>query len=299
MQKMIAGWLIGLGILLTGHGTALAAAAPEPFIIGKARVTALQDMPGEMPLTIFRGADMQMMRTLVPSGKAPAGVTVFLIQLSGQNTLVDTGYGADSPERKSALPELLRRIGVEMGDIHAVLLTHMHGDHIGGLVKDGAAVFPKAAIMVSERELAFWTDPKTVQEKPDLDRNARLVKDMQNAYGDRVKTFAFNEAVARNITAVGAPGHTPGHAMFSLDSGGARLLFWGDLVHAAALQFANPDICATYDMDMPEAVKTRREVLAKAVKERIPVAGAHLPFPAVGRIAERESNGEYAFTPGL
>lgn len=299
MQKMLAAWLISLGFLLMGHGTAPAAAAPEPFIVGNARVTALQDMPGEMPLTIFRGADMQAMRTLVPSGNAPAGVTVFLIQLSGQNMLVDSGYGANAPERKSALPELLQRVGVGMGEIDAVLLTHMHGDHIGGLVKDGAAVFPKAVIMVSEKELAFWTDAKTVREKPALDRNARLVKNVQDAYGDKVKTFAFNEAVAHEITAIGAIGHTPGHAMFFLESGDDRLLFWGDLVHAAALQFANPDICATYDMDMPEAVKTRREVFAKAARERIPVAGAHLPFPAVGRVAGKESNGEYGFTPGF
>ncbi|SBV90388.1 putative Beta-lactamase domain protein [uncultured delta proteobacterium] len=299
MRKTIVGWLITVGMLLLGSGTAPAAPAPEPVIIGNARVTALQDMPGEMPLTIFRGADLQAMQAMVPSGRAPAGVTVFLVQLSGQNMLVDTGFGANEPERRSALPELLRRVGVGMGDIGTVLLTHMHGDHIGGLVKDGAAVFSKAVIMVSEKELAFWTDPKTVKENPGLDKNVQMVKDVQKAYGDRLKTFAFNDPVAFGLTAIAATGHTPGHTMFLLLSEDSPLLFWGDLVHAAALQFANPDICATYDMNMPEAVATRRDVFAKAARERFPVAGAHLPFPAIGRVTKKDSGGEYEFTPGL
>lgn len=299
MRSVVLICLINIGILLMGFGTALAAPVPEPFIIGKARVTALQDMPGEMPLSIFRGADMETMKAQVPSGSAPAGVTVFLIQIGDRNIVVDTGFGINTPERKSALPELLRHIGLEAGDIDLVLLSHMHGDHVGGLVQNGAAAFPKASIMVSEKELAFWTDPKTLRENPGLDGNIRQVTDMQKAYGNKVKTFAFNDAPAPGMTALGATGHTLGHTMFLLTSEGNRMLFWGDLVHAEALQFANPDICALYDMAMPEAVATRREVFAMATKEAIPVAGAHLPYPAVGLVSKEAGSAGYIFKPGL
>ncbi len=300
MPKKVAAIAVALGFLLLAGGTAASASpAPEPFIVGKARVTALQDMPGTMPLDIFRGAGMEAMKAMAPSGSVPAGVTVFLIQNGGRNLLVDTGYGLETPGRESALPVLLQQVGLGPDGIDTVLLTHMHGDHIGGLVKNGAPAFPKAVILASAKELAFWTDPDLARDMPALERNARMVRDMVTAYGDKVKPFAFGDIVAGDITAVAATGHTPGHAAFSLDSEGERLLFWGDTVHGAALQFADPDICAKYDMDMPQAVKTRREIFDRAAGEKIPVAGAHLPFPAIGRVTKNESGGEFTFTPGL
>lgn len=268
--------------------------SPEPFVFGAVRVTALQDMPGEMPLGIFRGVDDATMKNWVPSGSVPAGVTVFLVQNGNQNILVDTGYGLDTPERKSALPQLLGSLGVTPEAVHSVLLTHMHGDHVGGLLRDGKAVFPNATIRVSERELGFWTDADTLRSHPNLDKNVRRVLELQKAYGDKVKTFAFGEVVVPDITAHAIAGHTPGHTMFLLKSSGEQLMFWGDLIHGAALQFANPAICATYDMDMEEAVRIRRETLKKAADERIPVAGAHLPFPAIGRVAKSVDSGEFS-----
>ena len=300
MKKTLAWWMVMAGLLLLpGQASAGDTPKPDPFVIGKARITALQDTPGSMELGLFRGETVQAMQALVPSNSVPSGVTVFLIQLGGRNVLVDAGSGLEGPDTKSALPELLRQVGLESADIHRILLTHMHSDHIGGLVRNGEAVFPKADVLVSEKELAFWTDAGTPQANPGLAATVLQVREVQKAYGDRLKTFAFGDTIAPEVTASGIVGHTPGHAMFSLASGDDHLLFWGDLVHGAALQFANPDICAIYDMDMPQAVKTRQEILKMAADRNIPVAGAHLPFPAIGRVSKKEDGGGYTFKRGL
>ncbi len=257
-------------------------------------MTALQDMPGEMDISIFKGASEEKMKAMAPSGTVPAGVTVFLVQAGEWNMIVDTGYGADSPERKSALPGLLQKLGLTAESINAVLLTHMHGDHIGGLVRNGKAAFPNADVLVGKVELAYWTASTTRRER---ERNAAMAREAVKAYGDKLKTFEFGETVTPDIVALAGVGHTPGHTLFMLSSEDAKMLFWGDLVHGAALQFPVPEICATYDMNMEEAVETRRKVFAQAAEEKIPVAGAHLPFPAIGRVAK--SGDGYTFQVGM
>jgi len=294
MLKHVLRAVLVSGLVLSSPVAVFAEPLVEPFVIGKVRVTALQDMPGEMAISIFRGVDEAVMKELAPSGKAPAGVTAFLVQSSGRNLIVDTGYGLNTPERKSALPDLLHSCGVAPEAVDTVLLTHMHGDHIGGLVRDDKPFFPNAVILVGETEFDFWTSSQTLANKPALEKNVRMVAGMRDAYGGKVKTFAFGDKVTPEITALAAVGHTPGHTMFLLDSDGQKILFWGDIVHAAALQFPHPEVCATYDMDMSEAVKTRREVFERAATEKLPVAGAHLPFPAVGMVGKTETGG-YSF----
>ena len=273
-----------------------AASDPESFIVGKVRVTALQDMPGEMKLSIFTGVSKEKMEGIAPSGSVPAGVTVFLIQDGGKNLLVDTGYGLDSPERKSALPNLLQRLGLTVDAIDAVLLTHMHGDHIGGLVRDGKPVFPNADVLVGKVELAYWTADKTLQER---ERNAKMARDVVKAYGDKLKTFEFGETIVPGIVALAGIGHTPGHTLLMLSSEDAKILFWGDLVHGAALQFPMPEVCANFDMNKEEAVEIRRKIFASVAAEKIPVAGAHLPFPAIGRVSKSKDGEGYTFQVGI
>lgn len=269
--------------------------APKPFMVGKATVTALQDMAGEMDLGIFSGAPEEKMKALVPGGKAPAGVMVFLVETGGKKILIDAGYGADTPERKSGLPELLSGLGLKPESIDLVLLTHMHGDHVGGLLKNGKPAFPNAEILVAKQELDFWVNPASREKFPDGARTMDTAMATRDAYGARMRTFAYGDAVAPGMTGVATVGHTPGHTMFILESDGARMFFWGDLTHAAAIQFALPEACARYDMDMPQSVKTRIEVMTRAAEENTPVAGAHLPFPAVGMVEKKD--GAFVFKP--
>jgi glyoxylase-like metal-dependent hydrolase (beta-lactamase superfamily II) len=289
------------GLLLLGCAPANAAQTPEPvkFSVGQAQVTVLQDMPGQMDTGLFRGASAEELKARAPSGKAEAGVHVFMVKNDGKTILIDTGYGLNDRDRVSALPALLQKTGVKPESVDIVLLTHMHGDHIGGLLHDGKALFPNAQIKVSEPELAFWTDEKTARDYPDRAKNIAMVNDVRAAYGKKMTSFAFGDEVAPGLAARDTRGHTPGHTLFLLSSGKGKLYFWGDLVHSAAFQFANPEICAVYDMDMPQAVSARRTVMESAARENIPVAGAHLPYPAVGRVVSDAKSRNFAFLPGL
>jgi glyoxylase-like metal-dependent hydrolase (beta-lactamase superfamily II) len=209
--------------------------------------------------------------------------------------LVDAGYGGAGPG-ESLLADAMKKAGLAPEMVDLVLLTHMHGDHIAGLVENGRRVFPKAGVWASAPEADFW-----LSDKPGRGQKAHalLAQKVLAAYGtDFLPPFSFGQEVAPGITALDASGHTPGHTVFLLESGGQRLLIGGDLIHAAALQFPDPSASPTYDMDPVKAAEARKKYLEMAAKENIPLAGMHLPAPALGRVKQAPGGG-FAFEPDL
>ena len=271
-------WLLpGITMIST-----LFAAEPDitRFQSGEFELIPIHDTATTMRSSLFPGIAEPEFRKLAGAEAAPAAVNVFLLKRDGKIFLVDTGNGG---ERGDMLKHL-EALGIAPENIDAVLLTHMHGDHIGGLIdRKGNAVFPRATVYVSAPELNYWRN-----EAGTRGGSARAIV---NAYGDRVKTFRFDEEVLPGIRARDAVGHTPGHTVFETDS----LLIIGDLLHAAAIQFPRPEICATYDMTPESAVSARRRFCDLAANTTKTVAGMHLPFPGIGRI-ERQGSG-YRFLP--
>ena len=159
-------------------------------------------------------------------------------------------------------------MGVAPSDIDYIFITHFHGDHIGGMVKDGGSVFTNAEIYASKTEYDAWI-------KMPEDKKSQ-VETMMKAYGDHVHMFAFGDTLPCNVIAMDASGHTPGHTVFQT----GKLLVVGDLMHGAALQLKYPDICATYDMDKKGAIKSRKHYIEYARKNNLVIAGMHLPVPA-------------------
>ncbi len=290
-----------LPLLFAWSAPASAQARDEPvsykYTVGDALVISLPDTVRDMPVEIFKGAPAEEIQKLAAGG-IPSSIHAFLIKANGLIILADTGNGkADNP--KSWLLPKLAEAGVNPAEVTHVLLTHLHGDHVGGLAWEGKAAFPNAQVLVSAPEKDFWLSPDTLAKFPNRQANIDLIKKNFALYDGKVKTFAFNESPLPGIKALDASGHTPGHTAFLLESKGKSLLLWGDLVHGASLQFANPAICANFDMDPAKAVESRVKFMEMASRSKIPVAGAHLPPQAVGMVKAGSAKGAYTYTPGM
>ena len=290
----------------SGPGTALAGEKPaEPGqnkgftmrTIGAMEFFSFQDRPATMPASLFTSLnDPALVKKYMPRNSAPASVSVFAVKQGNSVVLIDAGYGAAGPG-ESALAANMAKAGITPDMVSLVLLTHMHMDHIAGLLdKDGGRAFPKAKVLVSAPEAAYWLRPDLKGEKT---ANFELAANVEAAYGaDFLPPFAFNSVVAPGVTALDASGHTPGHTAFLVESEGQGLLVIGDLVHAAALQFPEPSASSSYDMDPVKAAAARAAYLSMAAEKKLPVAGMHLPYPPVGMVSTSDATKGFVFLQG-
>jgi glyoxylase-like metal-dependent hydrolase (beta-lactamase superfamily II) len=268
--------------------------------VGEFVVTAVSDgVLTNSNHQIFLGLDKAEAERLtgVPYGQTlPLDVNCFLIRHRDKLILSDAGSGHTMGPTVGKLPQNLRAIGVAPEEIDILLLTHLHSDHSLGLVDEaGRAVFPKAEVVLHETEATFWLD-RTVQpgDSERVQKNSAAQRRVTAPYRNRMRRVTDGE-VLPGITARLAPGHTPGHTNWLIESGGERLLIWGDIVHLAAVQLARPDAHLVFDVDGMLASKTRAKVLDWVAAERLCVAGAHLPWPGFGHLT-RSGNG-YSFAP--
>jgi glyoxylase-like metal-dependent hydrolase (beta-lactamase superfamily II) len=272
--------------------------APAPTRkVGDFTVTAVSDGPYRGSFDALIGverADIEKL-TGVKSGEPMwLDVNSYLIRSGGKLMLSDAGSGPALQPTLGKLPENLRAAGVAPEDIDVLLLTHLHSDHSFGLVDaEGRALFPRAELVVHEKEAAFWLDRTVLPDDPERIRNNSANQRRVTApYKDRIRRIKDGE-VFPGITAVLRPGHTPGHTNWLLQSGGDRLLIWGDIVHIAAVQVPRLDAALIFDTDPNMARTTRRQVFDWVADEKVTVAGAHLAFPGFGRLARSSEGFQY------
>jgi len=281
--------------------------------VGATSVYPLLDGPHSFPLSLFKGADEATMLQTAGTQPVPGSFNVFLIERGKERYLIDTGIGTMFPGMTGRLLEALEQAKCPVQDVGIIFITHLHLDHIGGLVADGKPVFPGAYVYIAEAEHAWWMSDaamskapescKTVREilavlnaNPMIDKDQRVIlfkPDTALTKGSAADaTGALSSRRATDIKSVDLAGHTPGHSGFLLapkGRSGPQMFFVGDLLHGAALQFPRPDITIDFDHDHDKAKKIRLETLNEVAKN-YPIAGAHLPFPGMG-IVQPEGNG--------
>ncbi|MDR3350153.1 MAG: MBL fold metallo-hydrolase [Prevotellaceae bacterium] len=262
-------------------------------------VSVLPEMQQNRQVNTLIGATSGMLEKYAPGGIIPSAVNAFLVYRYGQLTLIDAGFGAQ-------LFECLQSLGFTADDVSVVLLTHLHGDHIGGLLRNGKPAFPNATVYLAQQEYDYWTSDEEMNKLPENRRsgfeNARKTLE---AYSDRFFLFepakigdAEQREVIPGIYGIAAFGHTPGHTMYKVTLPTEQLLIWADLTHATAVQLPHPEVAVTYDVHPGQAVDSRREVLRYAAKNSWTVAGSHIAFPGMGWVFENKQGG-YIFQPAL
>ena len=218
-------------------------------------------------------------------------LNVVLVRSGGKTILVDAGLGADPDLNLPRAGQVIHRLeaaGIDLASVTDVVLTHMHMDHIGGLLIDGVKdrLRPDLRIHVSAAELKFWESPdfsrvSMPQGFPDALR--RAAKRFANEYRSQLRTFDQEYEVAPGVVAYRTGGHTPGHSVVRLASGGDRLTFAGDLVFQVA--FDHPDWHNGFEHDPEDAARVRLRLLRELAATREALVATHLPFPSVCHVA--------------
>ncbi len=272
--------------------------------VGSIEVTALSDGYIDLDPKLLPQADMDTFAELLeaqwlPPGKVRGSVNAFAVNTGDMLIMIDTGGRDLLGPTLGGLPDALAAAGLAADAVDAVYLTHMHPDHIGGLVKaDGAAMFPNAEIVVSERDWAYWTSDDVMAGAPESARFFfRAAQEAIAPYAERLVRFSPERPLLSGLIPEPLPGHTPGHTGFLVEDGGESLFIWGDIVHAPPVQFAHPDWAIAFDVDQDAAIATRKRVFDRVATDRLQVAGMHLPFPGFGRLRRRGTAYEYVPTP--
>lgn len=275
--------------------------AAREFRIGEATVTALSD--GFLPIdaSAMVGIDADGFAALLAdaylAGPAHAtGVNAYLIDHGGRLSLIDAGTGTAFGPSLGHLVATMTALGFDPAAVDAVCATHLHPDHIGGILTDAGNPFVNATLHVNEADVAFWSNADIRSQAPaDFQGFFDMATGAVAAFEDRLMPFAGETDLGAGLTTMPLPGHTPGHTGFVLSSGDDALLLFGDILHVGPVQFPRPDVTIAFDIDAEMAAATRARVFDMASADRLRVAGAHISFPGVGFV-ETATEG-YRFIP--
>jgi glyoxylase-like metal-dependent hydrolase (beta-lactamase superfamily II) len=263
--------------------------AAQSFQLGQLTVTALRDaqfvLPNDGKTFGIDAKPGEVTQVLSAAGASTDRVTLsvncLMVKSGDHIVLLDTGLG---PNAKGGLLESLKLTGVSPGAVTDVLITHSHGDHVGGLLDaKGQLAFPNAKIRMASAEWAWLK-----KQGP-----ASLV----TAIASHVEPFTPGATVAPGIRSGALEGHTPGHVGYEISSGDAHLLDIGDLAHSSIVSLAKPQWTMGFDNDPVVAKATRSKTLAALAASHELVYAPHFPFPGVGHIVANADG--FKWQPGM
>ena len=275
------------------------------FGLGKMQVTMVSDGPlplGEASGAFLGASKEELNKLLTDNFLSPANVVLEqnapVVNTGTHLVLFDTGMGTQKMfgPTTGRLVQSLREAGYYPGQIDAIVITHAHIDHIGGMV-DAAnrRIFPNATVYMSQVDFDFWTNESEVKGKP-KEFVAHARKNLL-PYRDRIKFIKDGEEFLPGITAMAAPGHTIGHMVFMLNSDGKSACFVGDLSHHQILLVERPRLEFAFDTDPKQAVQTRVKYLTMLAEKKIPLMAYHFPWPGYGYVSKMGDGFRYHAVP--
>ena len=275
------------------------------YKLGSMEITVLSDGVAKVPVTeaFVPNVKVEDVKAALASSFMDPNVFIgpynpIVINTGSRLVVVDMGTGeANFNATKGVAGQLLRNMaaaGIDPKSIDTVLISHYHGDHINGLLRaDGSLTYPNAEVLVPALEHKYWMDDgemsrSATQRIADNFKNVRRV--MSGDVLKRLRTYEWDKEVLPGITAVGTPGHTPGHTSHIVASGPATVYVQADVTHAPFLFARHPGWHAFYDHEPVQAEATRRKVYDMLAAEKLTVQGFHYPFPSVAHV-EKTADG--------
>lgn len=305
-RNMLAGASLAAASALPAQAAAPAVGQQAPSIyryrIGDMELTAIYDGVWYRPIDekFIRKAnyaDVQraMSEAFMPAEKLATPFTMLLVNTGKKLILLDTGTGGQVASTAGAFSQNLIAAGIDPKSIDQIVISHFHPDHINGIkTKDNALIFPNAEIMVPNAEWAFWNDDANMRAAPD---GLKIVfHNVRRIFADIAKDVTRYEpgkVVAPGVETVAAPGHTPGHTVFAIQSGKDAMMVLSDTTQHPALFARNPEWEPQFDIDGAAAVTTRKKLLDRVAADRMLVTGYHFPFPACGHIVKTATGYEH------
>ena len=294
-------------VATAAHGAAPMVKTSAPgyyrMMLGDFEITALSDGTVALPVD-------QLLTNTTPDkvGKALAksylkspletSVNAYLVNTGDKLVLIDAGAAGLFGPTLGKLAVSLKAAGYLPEQVDEVYITHLHADHVGGLMNGAERAFPNAVVRADQHDADFWLSQANLDAAPaDAKGFFQGAMASLNPYvaAGKFKPFSGDTDLVPGVKAIASPGHTPGHAIYAVESKGEKLVLWGDLMHVAAVQFAEPATTIKFDTDSKAAALQRKKAYADAAKKGYLIAASHLSFPGMGRL--RSDGKGYVFIP--
>ncbi len=295
--------LFSLTLVAAAHAAAPMVKKSGPgyyrMMLGDFEVTALSDGTVALPVNkiLQKITEAQVDRALAAQSLVSpleTSVNGFLINTGPKLILIDTGAAKLFGPTLGNLLDNLKASGYTPEQVDEVYVTHMHADHVGGLMNGAARAFPNAIVRADKADADFWLSKENLDKAPEAMKGFfQGAQASLNPYVSAGKFMPYNgnTELQPGVFSIVTRGHTPGHSVFSIESKGQKMVVFGDLMHVAAVQFANPEVTIQFDTDGATAADVRTAMYREAAREQYILAVAHNSFPGLGRLAPNGAGG--------
>ena len=273
------------------------------MMLGDFEITALSDGTANLPMgSLLNGISPEdvtkaMSREFIKD-PVETSVNAYLVNTGSKLVLIDTGAAGLFGPTLGNLLVSMKAAGYQPEQVDEVYITHMHGDHVGGLMAGDKRAFVNAVVRADQNDADYWLSTEKMEAAPKDAKGAfqgAIISVNPYVVAGKFKPFSGDTELVPGVKAIATYGHTPGHTIYAVESKGAKLVLWGDLMHVAAVQFPQPSVTIQFDTDSKAAAAQRQKAFAAAANEGFWVAAAHLPFPGIGHL--RAEGTGYTFVP--